>query len=360
MPPFISPYVRYTYGALKYADPDSEIDYLTVDELRLTDFVLNEQNYHTIFLISGATVPGKYLGGKIGSLKDVHNFLDKNPNLNTIAGGPIKFASQAIRRDLLDHKNLYLCRGDIEIAASKIANGKDITDIDFHFRPIKDYDLISLFSVCGAEVIQKHFRFPYVITELETYQGCTRDVHCSFCSEVFYGKPVFRPLESILSEVGALYAKGARYFRLGRQADLYTYMPNMSDFKNSFPRPKPEMIHALYHGIHERAPGLRVLHLDNVNPGLIATFPKESEKITEIITQYNTVMDTAAMGMESADPQVIEKNDLKANPEEVKFAVKMIHKYGSKRQNGLPKLTAGLNFISGLSGGVSKNVRDEL
>ena len=110
------------------------------------------------------------------------------------------------------------------------------------------------------------------------------------------------------------------------------------------------MIRALYEGIHERAPELEVLHLDNVNPGLIANFPRESEEITEIITNYNTVMDTAAMGMESADPLVIKKNDLKANPEEVRTAVAMIHKYGSKRQGGLPKLTAGLNFIGGLLG----------
>ena len=232
----------------------------------------------------------------------------------------------------------------------QIAQGHQVKDIEFDLHPRKDYKLISMFSIYGAEMIKKHFRFPHVIIELETYQGCTRDVYCSFCSEVFYGRPVFRPLEGILNEVEALYAHGARYFRLGRQADLYTYMPDMSAFKNSFPKPRPKMIRALYEGIHERAPELEVLHLDNVNPGLIANFPRESEEITEIITNYNTVMDTAAMGMESADPLVIEKNDLKASPEEVRVAVRMIHKYGSERQGGLPKLTAGLNFIGGLLG----------
>ena len=197
VPPFISPYIRYTYGALKYADRDADISYLTVDELRLSDFLLNEQDYDAVFLIAGATVPGKYLGGKIGSLRDVHHFLEKNPNLKTILGGPMKFASHSLRQALLEYKNLYLCRGDIEMAAFKIAQGHKITDIEFNSHSHKDYELISIFSIYGAEVIEKHFRFPYVIIELETYQGCTRNVYCSFCSEVFYGKPIFRPLEGI-------------------------------------------------------------------------------------------------------------------------------------------------------------------
>lgn len=353
VPPFVSPYVRYTYGALKYADLDCDIDYLTVDEFRLQKLNLSIP-YTYVFLIAGVTVPGRYLGGKIGSLAEVYAFLSQNSKQKVIIGGPIKFVSKEHRERIKEHRMANLCLGDIEhsaynIAKFPISNGVNHTT-NFDFRIKRDYNLIYHFAIHGAEILQKHFRFPYLINEIETYQGCTRDVYCSFCTEAFYGRPIFRPLEHILDEVEALYANGAEYFRLGRQADLYTYMANMKDFKNTFPRPVPSFIGALYRGIRERAPNLKMLHLDNVNPGLISTFPKESEQITQVISECNTAMDTAAMGMETADPEVLAKNDLKASAVEVKFAVHMVHQNGSVRENGLPKLTAGLNFISGLPG----------
>ncbi len=352
VPPFISPYVRYTYGALKTADAANEVDFITVDELRLSELKLAESDYEAVFLIAGTTVPGRYLGGKPGSIAEAKRFLDMNPRLKGRAylGGPIKYAAKILKTELQEAGYL-VSSGDIEEIAYAVASRQSV---DFSFKEKRKYEHVRQFAIAGAEVLQKHFRHPHHIIELETYRGCTRNVYCSFCTEAFYGRPQFRPLEDILDEVSALYDYGARNFRIGRQADIYTYMAHMKDFKNTFPRPDVSALENLYRGIHHRAPGLEVLHLDNTNPGLIATFPHEAEAITEIIASHNTAMDTAAMGMESADNVVIAKNDLKADAHEVEFAVSMIHKYGSRREGGLPKLSAGLNFIGGLPGETEK------
>jgi radical SAM superfamily enzyme with C-terminal helix-hairpin-helix motif len=55
--------------------------------------------------------------------------------------------------------------------------------------------------------------------------------------------------------------------------------------------------------------------------------------------------------VESVDPMVIKKNNLKASAEEVFDAVKLLNGVGSMRgTNGLPELLPGLNFVFGLDG----------
>ncbi len=348
VPPYVSPYVRYTYGALLHADSTNEVDYLTIDHLRESEFRLNK-TYVGIFLVGGSSVPGKYLGSRIGTLAEILTFLDRNPNQPIFLGGPIKFISEKFK-SVIQSKGGILCSPDISDVAYQFSTKKDIQKINTQFKVRKDYSLIREFAIKGAGVMVLHFRFPHLIAEIETYQGCTRNVFCSFCTEALYGRPVFRPLEDILSEVEALQLCGISNFRIGRQADLYTYMADMDDFKNTFPRPRPAFLKDLYKGIRSVAPDTQVLHLDNVNPGLLATFPKEAEEITEIITSYNTELDTAAMGMETADEQVIIRNSLKATPKEVATAIDIIHKYGVQKNGSLPKLTVGLNFIHGLPG----------
>ena len=55
--------------------------------------------------------------------------------------------------------------------------------------------------------------------------------------------------------------------------------------------------------------------------------------------------------MESVDPVVIKKNNLKASAEEVIDAIRLLNEVGSTRgTNGLPELLPGLNFVFGLDG----------
>jgi len=55
--------------------------------------------------------------------------------------------------------------------------------------------------------------------------------------------------------------------------------------------------------------------------------------------------------VESADPIVIRENNLKASPDEILTAIRLLNDVGSKRGlNGLPELLPGLNFVFGLIG----------
>ncbi|MCB1191199.1 MAG: radical SAM protein [Leptospiraceae bacterium] len=361
VPPYLSPYIRYIAGALVKAGISEEnIDYLTIDKWRENNFQLDWE-YDYIYLVAGTTVPGRYLGGKIGSVAEILKFLDSLKNKKrsclTLIGGPVRSASNTIR-DEIALRGGILIRGDLEVYASLLADvspHKARTELEsISLTQKRTYKELDEYAVFGAFITEKHPNFPYLILEIETYRGCTRNVFCSFCSEAFYGRPVFRSLDGILGEIEKLYKLSNRYFRLGRQADLMTYLPNMDDFKNSFPRPIPQNLYRLYSGIREVAPDLKLLHLDNINPGLIATFPNESEEIIKIITEFNTEGDTAAMGIESVDDAVIQANDLKCNVEEAKTAIRLINKYGKTRVNGIPKLLPGLNFIHGLAAETSQ------
>lgn len=357
VPPYLSPYARYAAGALVSAGvPAEKIQYLTVDQFRRDGFEL-KMDPELVILIAGTTVPGKYLGGKIGTVTEIIEFLDymqkRHRESTTLLGGPVRFASKEIRTQI-EERGGILIRGDVELYAHRLASSprgiRTAASELKHTGERWNYEQVTRWAPAGAFLTNLHPFFPWLILELETYRGCTRDIFCSFCTEAFYGKPVFRSTPSIIDETAELYRMGNRHFRLGRQADLMTYLPDMQDFKNSFPRPVPASLEALYAGIRSAAPELKMLHLDNINPGLIATFEKEAREIAHIICKYNTAGDTAAMGMESADPEVVRANDLKASPEETMRAIEVINEAGAVREGGIPKLLPGINLIHGLAG----------
>ncbi len=364
VPPYLSPYCRYIAGVLVDAGLSTEeIGYLTVDQWRDAGKQLQEEP-ELVVLVGGATVPGKYLGGKIGTVSDMRTFLEYRRRFQkgtvTLIGGPIRHASPDILHMLREAGGIVVA-GDLESAVDRIVRHRDgirqgVEELqaDFgrnDFRQLtRSYAEVDRWAAAGAFVTERHPNFPHLMLELETYRGCTRKHHCSFCTEVFYGQPVFRGVEGILEEVQQLYQIGNRYFRLGRQADLLTYGADLEDYCNGFPRPNPVALSRLYAGIRRVAPGLKVLHLDNVNPGAIVAFETEAAEIISIISDHNTAGDTAAMGLESADPLVGRINDLKCTPEQALRAIELVNRFGGSRENGIPKLLPGLNFIHGLPG----------
>ncbi len=345
VPPYLSPYPRYIAGALveKGVKPE-DISYRTIDEMRQRR---EKINFDLIAIVAGMTVPGKYLRAVPITRSEIIEL--SHLEGTKIIGGPIRLGfgeEGGSSAKALAVEGMTLAKKDIEAFVYDLMdNIKNPESVGHRMRTTSE---IGRWGEKGAFIIRQHPDYPYVMCELETYRGCPRHSHCSFCTEPFYGRPDYREIKDVISEVSVLYAQGARYFRIGRQPDLFMYRA-----KNGVPN--PEAIEELYSGIRNAAPALLVLHMDNANPATLARFPEESLEIAKIIVKYHTSGDVAALGMESADPDVIEANDLKASPDEVFDAVKLLNEVGAARgTSGLPELLPGINFVHGLKGETEK------
>ncbi|OHD56487.1 MAG: hypothetical protein A2Y33_15280 [Spirochaetes bacterium GWF1_51_8] len=335
VPFFLATYIRYAAGAARLAGIE-DIVYLTIDGMRDNGYAVKDADFAVI--VAGNPVPGKYLGGLPIREDEFDKIASANKKTRFFCGGPIHFDPPGF-----NSPNIETVPGDIEVFIERFFTHSVISP---YTRAIPDLDR---YAVAGAFIVEQHPRFPDIICEIETGRGCPRETHCSFCIEGHF--PVdFRDPVGIIAEMKALEDHGIRHFRLGKQADLFSYKSDMSCMSDGFPKPNPDMIKRLYSGIRERLSNIETLHLDNVNPGTIARYPMESAEIAQTIAEYNTPGDVAAFGMESADPKVISMNSLKASAEQVRFAIELLNTYGGKREDGIPKLLPGINLIRGLSG----------
>lgn len=351
VPPYIAPYPRYIAGALWKSKHDIEVLYLTVDQLRKDRTLYSTLNkMDLLIIIAGVTVPGKYLGGTPATLGEIKRIASRISTFKVLGGPAARFGSGVEggkKAERLESEALFdlIAFGDIEAVVSDLlAYGPEKADVN-KTRTSSD---LSEIAVRGAQIVKQHQDYPHTMAEIETCRGCYRAC-CSFCIEQFYGEPDYRAVEDIVEEVKALYSAGIRHFRIGRQPDLFAYQS--FETNGEFPRPNPEAIERLYRGIRSAAPGLKVLHMDNANPGLISAFPEEARQIARIIVKYHTSGDVAALGVESADPRVIKANGLKAMPEDSLRAIEIINEVGARRgASGLPELLPGINFVHGLIG----------
>ncbi|WP_091932182.1 radical SAM protein [Methanolobus profundi] len=355
VPPYISPYIRYIAGALRERGlQEKDISYSTIDEIRIDPTKVSEiiKKADITIIIAGMTVPGKYLRSTPISLGEIESIFNASNGTN-ILGGPIRLGfsmegGKKAESSLLDNTNAIICKKDIEAFVFDMLaeHTSDLEDIEHRSRSVEE---IGRWAVKGAFIIEQHSDYPNVMCELETYRGCGRDRHCSFCTEPSYGSSDYRPIEDVILEVSSLYGRGARNFRIGRQPDILSY--HAKDTGGNIPEPDPLAILNLYKGIRNVAPELKVLHMDNANPGTIATYPEPCKDILKTIVKYHTPGDVAALGMESADPNVVKANNLKAMPDDVFEAIRIINEIGRSRgNNGMPELLPGLNIVHGLIG----------
>ncbi len=343
VPPYISPYIRTIAGV--FTAHGIEPRYITIDQIREDPRILTPVPGGIAIMIAGATVPGKYLGGTPATLTEIQQVGTQLRGMNRLITGPVIFGysrgggERAVRKTIsgFDH----LLSGSPAESLDDWLSGGIIYGAH-------SYQRSDPWAVTGSSIIRQHPSFPQIMCEIETARGCTREVTggCSFCTEPFYGHPRYRTIEGIYSEISALYDAGARHFRLGRQPDLLTYGAGQGEF----PRPRPELIGELFQAIRSAAPGLRTLHIDNINPGTLARHPDAGRQALEEIVRYHTPGDVAAFGMETADPIVVRTNNLKADPDEVMEAIRIVNEVGGDRKEGIPDLLPGLNFIAGLAG----------
>jgi radical SAM superfamily enzyme with C-terminal helix-hairpin-helix motif len=348
VPPYISTYPRFTAGALRDAGvPEDRITYHTIDELRdHREKWRDVAEADLMIYLGGMTVPGSYVGGTPAEPDEVQE-LAWVAEGTSLMGGPVKFGvgeenagAQDTERKDLDFE--FVAKGDVEAAAyDLVSNG-----LEGFGNRMRDVEEVTRWAEQGAFVVSQHPNHPdYLICELETSRGCA--YRCSFCTEPLYGNPSFRPPESVVDEVDALADRGARHFRLGRQADILAYGGDGE-------APNPDALRGLYGGIRDVASNLETLHLDNINPITIVQWPEKSREGLRIIAEHNTPGDTAAFGLESADPVVQEENDLNVTADECFRAVEIVNEEAGWRPDDapdrLPKLLPGINLLHGLKG----------
>ena len=331
VPPYLGTYPRYIYGKLKQEGHD--VTYLTIDDLRLwkvyhkkkketkehekTNILIcnttkNDaetvlQNADVLIVVLGVHVPGKYLTALPGTLREVTSFIQDLP-MKKILTGPAVFGTQL--------------EGGKMFEKLKAGIFDEIIDYSASFEELNSY------AIHGAEILNQ---IPDKrVIEIETSRGC-KVGKCSFCTEPIKSKFINRKMEDVVAEVKAYYDHGARFIRLGKQADFYA-----SD------RPIE-----LLKTIHEFCPDLEVLQIDNVNPNSVVAHG--GEEITQAIVKYCTPGNIAAFGVESFDPEVVKANLLNTMPIIAMKAIRIINKYGAERgENGMPKFLPGINIIFGL------------
>ncbi|MES3517637.1 MAG: radical SAM protein [Natronomonas sp.] len=358
VPPYLSTYPRFVAGAAVDAGvPESQITYHTIDGLREDRSAWRDvAEADLLVYVGGMTVPGKYVGGTPAEPDEVRK-IAWNAEGTSVMGGPVRFGvgeanegGTETERQNLDYD--YLALADIEAAVYDLLHG-GMEGFEDRYRSVAELDR---WAKKGAFVVEQHPDHPdYLICELETSRGCP--YRCSFCTEPMYGDPDFRDAESVVAEVEGLATHGIRHFRLGRQADILA-------FGGDGEAPNPEALRRLYGGIREVVPDIQTLHLDNMNPVTITEYPELAKEGIRVIAEHNTPGDTAAFGLESADPLVQEENNLLVTAEECLEAVRIVNEIGGVRPgeeigtgpstgpgvDRLPKLLPGINLVHGLTG----------
>lgn len=338
VPPYLSPYPRYMAGAIGEAGHDWE--YVTIDRVRAGAPLKGD----LLAVISGPIVPGKYLRGLPISEKEIlrHASAFKGPR---VFGGPLarfRFFDETLTEPF-DHvavRDVDACVYD------HLTQGT----WDNRDRTMAEWDR---WALLGAEVARHHPDFPEpLIAELDTTKGCVRYVNggCSFCIEPQYGITKFRPLDGILAEVRRLAELGVVNFRLGGQADFFSYQARGLGASPT-PAINVPALESLLRGIHDAAPHLQVLHTDNGDPAMMIAHPEEAAEGLQLLIRYTSPGNLLSFGLESADPAVTEANNLNIDAEGCLEAIRMVNAVGRGRgANGMPRLLPGLNFVAGLTG----------
>jgi len=338
VPPYISPYPRYLAGAIR--ETGDEYVYATIDQVRDGRPLKGD----LLAIISGPIVPGKYLRGMPISTKEILYHASEFDGVR-VFGGPL--ARFRYYDEALTEPFDWVCINDLDACVHDFLAEEAWDHRD------RTTDEWNRWAVLGADVVRDHPDFPNPLTvELDTSKGCVRYLNggCSFCIEPMYGKPKFRDVEQILAEVRRLAELGAVNFRLGGQADFFSYGA-VGVGQSLTPRPDVPLIHRLLAGIREAAPNLRVLHTDNGDPAMIMAHPDEAREAMRLLVRYATPGTILSFGLETADPKVTDANNLNIGPDDCLEAVRIVNAIGRERgENGMPWLLPGLNFVAGLAG----------
>ncbi|MFA6870070.1 MAG: radical SAM protein [Methanomethylophilus sp.] len=331
VPPYISPMVRAVTGAAR--DAGCQVAYLTADMLRRGDPVPDAD---VSVVLSGNTVPGKYLRSMPLSLKELAALTPRLGGWKLI-GGSSAWAPEAAAFDFRIHQDL----------AASLYDGLTGKEVKERARTLDEWNR---WMLLGADLVTSHQDFPEpLVVEIESYRGCHRYASggCSFCIEPTKGRPLMRNPQDILAEAQKLKTLGVKNVRIGGQTDIVSY--GSEDYESGVPRPNVAAVRELFEGLRDLH--FDSLSVDNADPAVIATYQDESAAVLTIIRDCCTSGNVLALGMESADPAVHDANNLNSTGDQVLKAVRLINQVGGARgPTGMPYLLPGLNIICGLDG----------
>ena len=349
VPPYISPHARYAAGAA--LSRGWEVEYLTIDALRARQ---RELTGDALAVLASCVVPGKYLRGTPITHDEAVSFFRDFKGERILFGANAAFGfadgggGHATTRahKVTDHIDHLITR-DGDAAIADLVSGKTVVN---RFRTTDEW---SKHAIAGAEIVDQHpdMKAGILMAEIDTFLGCVHYVSggCGFCKDA-KTKPWYRDEVDIHAEVDVLHRKGVRHFRLGGQSCFWTYKAIGVGLTDE-PKPNVEATERLLEGTVAAAPRLKVLHIDNCNPAIVATHEGESRAIARLLVKYGTDGNIAAMGLESADPAVYEANNLNATAEQTMKAIRILNEEsGHRGPNGLPYCLPGLNLLYGLPG----------
>ena len=341
VPPYISPIIRAIAGAALDAGAD-RVEYVTIDMIR-HGARLPQADVSVV--MSGNTVPGKYLRSMPMSVKELEALFPKLSGWRLI-GGSAADTEIAGRFDFVIRKDL----------AASLYDGMCGKEVGERYRTLDEWNR---WMLLGADIVKQHQDFPQpLIAEVESYRGCHRwsTGGCSYCIEPLKGRPLMRSPSDIIAEAERLRKLGVRNLRVGGQTCIVSYG---SEDDSPVPRPDPEAVSDLFEGLG--ALGFDVLHVDNANAAVISTYHDESEQVLETLAHRCTDGNVLALGMETADPRVVIENNLNSTSEQVLDAVRAINRIGGGRgPNGLPRLLPGINIVCGLDGETADTYRMDM
>ena len=334
VPPYISPMVRSIAGAAIDAGAD-RVDYLTIDMIRKGARIPQDS---VSVVLSGNTVPGKYLRSMPMSVRELSELLPRLGGWRLVGGSAASTNAAegfdfAIKRDM----------------AASLYDGMIGKEVGERLRNLDEWNR---WMLLGADIVTSHQDFPEpLVAEIESYRGCHRFASggCSYCIEPTKGRPLMRSPGDIIAEASRLRELGVRNLRVGGQTCIVSYG---SDPDSPVPTPVPEKVDELFEGLQSL--GFDVLHVDNANAAVIASHPDEAEQVLTTLATRCTDGNVLALGMESADPRVVTENNLNSTADQVMDAVRMINRVGGSRgPRGMPRLLPGINVICGLDGETS-------
>jgi len=330
VPPYISPMVRSIAGAS--IDAGATVEYISADMIRKGK-KLPEADVSVV--LSGNTVPGKYIRSMPMSMKELEGLVPKLKGWKMIGGS----AASSPVAEMFD----FSIKTD---PAASLYDGMIGKEVDERYRTLDEWNR---WMILGAEIITQHQDFPHpLIAEIESYRGCHRykSGGCSYCIEPLKGSPLMRSPGDIIAEAEKLVSLGIKNIRIGGQTCIISYG---SIDRSETPRPNPDAVRELFTGLKDL--DLNVLHVDNANPAVISSYPDESKEIIRILAECCTSGNVLALGLESADPIVFKENNLNSTSEQLMDAVRIINEIGGERgPSGLPKILPGINLICGLDG----------